>query len=488
MMLAITLLLLSAAITSSDTHWGIPEEDHVGVLTNSTFADFVAKHPHVFVKFYAPWCGHCKSMVPAYSALAQRLKEAKVPVVKVDATVEGDLATEFGVEGFPTLKLFVNGEPVDYQGERTEDAMYSFVSKKTGPASEQLSTEDQIKELEDQKISVLFFLPEDDEETLKAFNAVAGKSDNVIFKYSFDNKLKEKYHDSKYLLIVFRNFDDGKKLMANDEKPTQEQINDFVNAVKYPVLSDFDEAGAERIFGGESPAFFFFTDNDDIPELAEFKEFAKDNAQRIIFSKSKISEELGARLSEFLGVTASEGPTARIIRFKDNNVDKFKVTDLTKAGFAKALDDFEAGRLGAYYKSQPTPETNDEPVKVIVGENFDSIVINNDKFVLLEAYAPWCGHCKQLEPVYNKLGELLKDANDVVIAKIDATANEHKAVNIEGFPTIFLFKPGQKDAPLTYEGDRSLSGLVKYIEEQVGRKLVHEELPEDIEMPETDEL
>lgn len=68
----------------------------------------------------------------------------------------------------------------------------------------------------------------------------------------------------------------------------------------------------------------------------------------------------------------------------------------------KALEDFKSGTLEAHYKSAPVPETNDEPVKVVVGDNFEELVLN-DKYVLLEAYAPWCGHCKKLAPIFDDL-------------------------------------------------------------------------------------
>jgi len=481
MKLIIALFCIASIAYAGETKWGVAEDEHVAVLTNSNFSDFISKHPYVLVKFYAPWCGHCKSMAPAYSSLAKRMKEQNVPIAKVDATVEGDLATQFGIEGFPTLKMFIHGEPVDYQGERTEDAMYTYVMKKTGPASEEVKDGDDLKALSEMEISVVMFMPRDDEDTLKVFNTVAGKFEDLTFKYSFDESLKSEYENSPYVLVLFRNFDDGKKILVSDEKPSVEKLRDFITSVRFPLVSDFDEKAAERIFGSESSAMFFFTDNDSHPGLAEFKSFAKDNANRIIFSRSKISEDLGARLSEFLGITAADDATVRLIRFKNNNVDKFKVDNLTQEGYANALNEFEAGTLKAYYKSEPVPETNDESVKVVVGNNFDELVLNNDKFVMLEAYAPWCGHCKQLEPIYKQLGDLVKNDPDVVIAKIDATANEHSAIAIEGFPTIFLFKPGMKDTPLQYDGERNLESLVSFIEEHVGRKLADQ-------VPNTEEL
>lgn len=62
-------------------------------------------------------------------------------------------------------------------------------------------------------------------------------------------------------------------------------------------------------------------------------------------------------------------------------------------------------------------------LKVVVGENFDEIVNDPTKDVLIEFYAPWCGHCKTLEPKFNELGEKFAGSKDIVIAKMDATAN-----------------------------------------------------------------
>lgn len=84
-----------------------------------------------------------------------------------------------------------------------------------------------------------------------------------------------------------------------------------------------------------------------------------------------------------------------------------------------------AGKLVRHLKSEAIPETNDEAVKVIVGKNFDDVVVNNQKDVLVEFYAPWCGHCKTLAPIYEDLAQQLAKVNpNVVLSKCDSTANE----------------------------------------------------------------
>lgn len=85
--------------------------------------------------------------------------EEGVPIAKVDATVEKDLAEKFQIQGFPTLKYFVNGEPVDYNGERTKEAIYDWINSKSESSVKEITTVDELEEFKKNKVAVLLTTP-----------------------------------------------------------------------------------------------------------------------------------------------------------------------------------------------------------------------------------------------------------------------------------------------------------------------------------------
>jgi len=87
--------------------------------------------------------------------------------------------------------------------------------------------------------------------------------------------------------------------------------------------------------------------------------------------------------------------------------------------------------------------------------------MDKSKGVFVEFYAPWCGHCKQLAPIWDELAEKFNDQDDVVIAKMDSTANEIEEVKVQSFPTLKYF-PKDGDV-IDYNGERTLEAMAKFV-------------------------
>ncbi|GJV03592.1 disulfide isomerase-like protein 2-3 [Tanacetum coccineum] len=121
-------LLFCLNIEIVDAFYG--SGSNVVQLTPNNFkSKVVNSNSVVLVEFYAPWCGHCKSLTPTWERAATILKGVAT-VAAIDADAHKAIAQEYGIQGFPTIKVFVPGKPpVDYQGARDAKPIAEFALK-----------------------------------------------------------------------------------------------------------------------------------------------------------------------------------------------------------------------------------------------------------------------------------------------------------------------------------------------------------------------
>jgi len=193
-------------------------------------------------------------------------------------------------------------------------------------------------------------------------------------------------------------------------------------------------------------------------ELADA--FSKDSEKVVIASVDADGhKELGGRF----GVTGF--PT---LKFFSKGGDKKNPKSYDGARELDALASFVTQESGARSKiAKPVTK-----VTVLDPANFDEVVNQKDKVVLVEFYAPWCGHCKHLAPEWEKLAIAFQNEHKVVIAKVDADA--HKGIGtkygVTGFPTIKWFGKGVTGEPEQFDGGRELPALVTAVNGRAGTK------------------
>ena len=139
--------------------------------------------------------------------------------------------------------------------------------------------------------------------------------------------------------------------------------------------------------------------------------------------------------------------------------------DISKDSLADFLAKVKSGEIAPFLKSAPVPESNDEPVKVVVGTTYKDYVTNSEKEVLAEFYAPWCGHCKNLAPHYDEAAKRLLVNPNIQLIKIDSTENEVSGVDIQGFPTLKFFGKDKTQEPIDFTGERNADGIINWIKE-----------------------
>ncbi|XP_018008830.1 protein disulfide-isomerase A3 [Hyalella azteca] len=444
------------------------ESSDVLELTDADFDSKLATIDTALVMFYVPWCGHCKRLKPEFARASTDLKDNDPPVilVQVDCTEAGkDTCSRFGVTGYPTVKIFKGGElSSDYNGPREYNGIVKFMKSQVGPASKELKNlADTETFLAKNEVGVVYF----GDGSLKAvfLKAADMMREKIRFAHVSDEETLKKY-DAKDAIILFR-----PKVMSNKFEPDfvkyegsedKTEIKKFINE-NYHGLVGLRTTDTSGDFIAPLVIAYFNVDYVKNPKGANYwrnrvLKVAQNYKSDFTFAVAN-NNDFAHEIEEFgLSYVSGEKP---VVCGRDAQGQKFVMKDeFSLESFESFLKQLKAGELEPFVKSEPIPEIQGNVI-VAVGENFDEVVTNSGRDALVEFYAPWCGHCKKLTPIYDELGDAMA-GEDVDIIKMDATANDvPPAFNVRGFPTLY-WKP-KSGKPVPYEGGRELDDFIKYI-------------------------
>jgi protein disulfide-isomerase A1 len=462
---------------------------NVITLTGDTFDQALEDNQLLLVEFYAPWCGHCKKLAPEYETAADTLAAAGDvgKLAKVDCTEEQELAQRFGIRGYPTLKLFVGGNgaaPKEFNGERTADGIVSYLRKKAEPAVFKVDSVDALNDLiaKDGSIAVLY---SDDSSAAASFEKVGADLESFTFAQVADAAVAEAMGAATGKIVLYRDFSESN--VELDAGSDAEAIKSFVNDNGFPPVVEIGQESYQRLSALAKPVLVFVNDDaeTDKEEWHKILNEAAEQFPTISFTWGP-KAALG-RAVEAFGGTGTVFPT--IIGMKTpalNDADgnpmqnipqQFSIAedgDLTRESLLAFAASVADGSVQPFKKSEPVPEDNSGPVTVLVHKNFDEYVKEGNG-VFVKFYAPWCGHCKSLAPVWEELGEAFAANNNVVIAKMDATANfVPERFDVKGFPTLVWI--GADGTDVVYDGERTLEALSAFVSEKAGSAPAHDEL------------
>lgn len=466
------------------------------------FAKGVSETEITLVKFYAPWCGHCKNLAPELDKAASELDESKIKIAKVDCDQDQnkELCSKFEVRGFPTLKIFSGSETsfTEYPKEGRKVLKSREWRKASGivPYLEKLSKAS-FTDAKESEYATLSKLAVDSGEIVVAvfagsdnYNAKefvefadAAKTDVTIKRFPASFK-KLDSEVAAAMFVPFADEDDEDILFSKEM--TVDALWEFVSEDGIPLIAELGaENAAMYLQENRTIAYAFVESAEDRDRLVrEIKPIAKDYRKQIYFVY--LNATLYGSHAQSLNLP-QEFPSFAIAYYGSSGVDKYPLllkapAELNSAAIKKLVADYSAGKLQPNIKSEAVPEPNNGDVKIAVADNFESLVMDTEKDVFLKVYAPWCGHCKAMAPAWEQLGRIYKNAANVVIAKFNGDANDIPLVKkngneepevpftITGYPSLMLFKAKTNERIMYEMPGRSLKDLLKFVEDNATNK------------------
>lgn len=270
-------------------------------------------------------------------------------------------------------------------------------------------------------------------------------------------------------IVLYRPENDGKEIF--DKTWEVEAIKAFAKEGYTPLVGEVgSDTWRQYVEGSGGPTGFIFakTEADRRRLAAELRQVAKKHVGALQFATAEIPDFAGFAAYLHLPVdNDADFPSFGI--YDGGRKTKYPFSGSVDArSIASFADDFLAGRLQPSVKSEPTPPTSDKsPVTSVVANNYQAVVMDNAKDVLLYYFREDCPYCRALAPVYETLASMYSAqdrADKVVIAKMDVIKNDIPE-NIPYVPFIKLYKAGDKANAPVYMGDRSVKDLVSFVKD-----------------------
>jgi protein disulfide-isomerase A1 len=247
------------------------DNDGVLLLDNTNFDLAVEAHELLLVKFYAPWCGHCKKFAPVFADIATKLRavqsaalpqsQAQVRLGKLDGTESVSIAERFEVKGYPKLKLFRNGRPEPYNGKRTADDVLGYLQKfQRAAVKEMKSVEEAVEFAGHSDAALLGFFDKLEGLEWDNFQKAGKVHDEVRFAVTTSHKIISHFKvEETPTALLFKTFGEGEEKL---EKLTGKAIGDprrlnrFVVANSMPTVIDFSVKDMRKFLGPGRVRFF----------------------------------------------------------------------------------------------------------------------------------------------------------------------------------------------------------------------------------------
>ncbi|RMZ81459.1 hypothetical protein DV738_g2256, partial [Chaetothyriales sp. CBS 135597] len=420
-----------------------------------------------WVKFYSPYCGHCKAIAPLWQTLyefyytsdplegrttADRpdLSSANsfhgfynFHFASLNCVAFGDVCKAQGVKAWPTFLLFKDGVLVEkYSGGKKMEDFSSYVEEVL----------ERIKPGSRPREGVRVPKPG----ATKGYGGPPlnsqAKDKDAVAGVAAGEKHNDKVAQEKDKAAKERDAQGDTEAAEKDtEKVTKEK--------------DYRGGGAEAALAAAPAAAEKYADS-----VAKEKDYAGGEK-----AKDKVAQE-----KDYAGGAEAAAPAQAEPR-KAQAVDPEAESKTTSAVLS-----FETARNGkpnaAKQQSTPNPQGLSVP---LTAESFQKLVTNSQDSWFIKFYVPWCGHCQNLAPTWAQMAREMEGKLNIGEVNCDESPRLCKDAKVSGYPTIYFFRGGER---VEYNGLRGLGDLISFADKAVDSDVKYVDADAFKEMEETEEV
>lgn len=253
----------------------------------------------------------------------------------------------------------------------------------------------------------------------------------------------------------------------------------WISESMIPLVDEVSGRNFELYTRLERPMVWLVMKEPNEGALATFREVAKEYPQRASFVW--LNDTLYHVQSKLIGVPANS-PLPTVVISQGQRHYAFTAEQAEAFSFETVNDfvkDYFDGVLRPTIRSGPVPdaaENEAKAVKTIVRSQWDEVVRDPARDVLVEFYSFWCRNCLDLAGLFGEFAESLKDTKTFMMGNIELSENDFpEEIVVQNFPHLVLFPAGENSVPVTFEQDITVPNLIRFVQRNAGIKF---ELPE----------
>lgn len=450
---------------------------YVENLNNLSFNIFVKKQQYAIAYFYIPGCQRCSEFSPHFNSAAESIKTNSrdnnvIAFGKINCNVETELCQNYEVRRYPTVLYFKSKDPEKYEyheGEKSRVPIERELRRMIDSVTLEMKSIDHIEEIREFQEAMIIFVGKRDTEHYKEFVKEAEKKvyDGTYFAHCGFEGCSKYLKANEGDVVIIKDFDEKHNVLHPGF--TAEEFKHFVEQKYYPDVHEFSEITYFMTFDRLITSLYLFRDKTTAQAEEQFailKKISPEFKTKIKFSILDITSPVENIIANHFGITASDLPLAIIFEPGKVRILQYRLKEITENSLRSFVNGYLNKTIEPTLKSeQPLKENNgfdEHGIKYLTGQEFDQVVNDSSKDVLVMFYTDECVHCQDHYPKYHDLAKTLTKNNpNILFSKLNYTKNETKKIYTDRYPAFFLW-PADNKSELRFEEEITLNNLINF--------------------------
>ena len=490
MKLLLLLLALAALAAAAEKP---QKEGNFYVLNEKNFDNFLEEHKIALVVFYIDDCHICDTVSADLSLLKEKHQESHehLTYAKIKGNDNQELMKKLELSHFPHIRIYFDKDYFSYfQDEFTRGQLDHFLNIHLNNRAEPTSvdSDEHFAHYNKQPLAIYLGYPQLNDKNRKiASNIQRVFPDIPVYIGKSGSSVDEKISgdkDTGYKLVLKRNFEDGNKILSGEDGASLNPglLVRFINTYRKPVVDIMSLDISNKVFKYRLPALILFDKNYQTQSAKALRDAVLSTHFPGLTIASDLTEVNAGTVSGLADVHKGDFPALRILDFHAARFAVYKfIGDFTASNIEAFIKKYRNGELREHKKSERAFDNSNQRVLRLTRETADDVIQDTSKHVIVGFYASWCHSCDRVHPTLEKAARMVKNADDVVFARIDVDKNDLDYINMSQLPLVQLYKKNLKTQPVKFEGGINEEAVLDFLEVELDRDFSDRSIPEHLQ-------